>query len=130
MIILINRYFYLSQNKQIKHNKKKIKHKINLITKSFILPSISTQSDIKHSLIQIAKAKIYGVNINNYPLLQDYKEKYLEYVRKIKHKAKWRKSSERKKQDDESKQITEESNNNTNKKVNSSLPYITNSYIN
>lgn len=47
-----------------------------------ILPKINSPTDVKNSLLQIAKAKIYGVDINNFPTLQEHKERYDEYVKK------------------------------------------------
>ena len=32
--------------------------------------------------MQIAKAKIYGVDINNFPSLQEHKDRYDEYLKK------------------------------------------------
>ena len=102
-----------------------MKQRMSLIKNSFILPSIKSPVDIKNSLTQIIKAKIYGVNINNHPLLKNHKEKYRAYMKKIRQKIKMRRSPDKKKEGDDNKAITEQDNDEqSTKKVASILPNI------
>jgi hypothetical protein len=68
------RMLFLSQpKKSYSKKKKKGKKKKHLTEANLMLPSIKTPSNIKNSLINLSKAKIYGVGVDKLPGLVEPK---------------------------------------------------------
>lgn len=79
------RMLFLAQPKKLLKHKRKRKNKKTIIQESLVLPNIKSPNTVKHSLLNIAKAKIYGVDVDKFPFLIQQKEKYKEYKKKLKH---------------------------------------------
>lgn len=76
---------FLSQpRKALKQKKKSRKRKMDFISNQLILPNIISPNSVKNSLLNITKAKIYGIEVDNFPKLKEQKEKYREFKKKIK----------------------------------------------
>jgi hypothetical protein len=75
---------FLSQPRKLQKDKKKRKRRKLMFKESTIFPTINTNAEVKNSLLNLAKAKIYGVQVDRFPQLVEYKEKISEYKKKIK----------------------------------------------
>lgn len=76
---------FLSQPRKLLKDKKKHRKRKKLMFKDSInLPTINSPAEVKNSLLNIAKARIYGVQIERFPQLVEHQEKISEYKKKIK----------------------------------------------
>jgi hypothetical protein len=76
---------FLSQPRKLLKDKKKLRKRKKLMFKDSInLPTINSPAEVKNSLLNIAKARIYGVQIDRFPQLVEHQEKISEYKKKIK----------------------------------------------
>jgi hypothetical protein len=75
---------FLSQPRKLLKDKKKRKRRKLMFKESTVFPTINTNADVKNSLLNLAKAKIYGVQVDRFPQLVEYQEKISEYKKKIK----------------------------------------------
>ena len=78
---------FLSQPRKIEKRRNKLlkRRRLDLVKESLNLPTVRSPTSLKNSLMNIVKARIYGVEIEKFPLLKEQNKQYIEFKKKIKY---------------------------------------------